>query len=97
MSGSHPGDDEPTDVRPQGQPPGSASPGSGPPAPAAPPPGGAPPPAVPPGEDKPAREGVAAAVWTGVKDAGAPMVRFLDVVGGHLILVGRALAWLPRR
>ncbi|MGE3543842.1 MAG: MlaE family ABC transporter permease, partial [Kofleriaceae bacterium] len=63
----------------------------------APPPGGAPPPAVPPGEDKPAREGVAAAVWTGVKDAGAPMVRFLDVVGGHLILVGRALAWLPRR
>jgi len=37
------------------------------------------------------------AVVAGVKDAGAPVMRFLDVVGGHLILVGRALAWLPRR
>ncbi|MGN6107030.1 MAG: MlaE family ABC transporter permease [Kofleriaceae bacterium] len=40
---------------------------------------------------------VRSAVWTGVKDAGSPLVRFLDMVGGHLILVGRALAWLPRR
>jgi phospholipid/cholesterol/gamma-HCH transport system permease protein len=37
------------------------------------------------------------AVWAGVKDAGAPVVRFLEMVGGHLILTGRALAWLPRR
>ena len=37
------------------------------------------------------------AVVAGVKDAGAPVMRFLDMVGGHLILVGRALAWLPRR
>jgi len=41
--------------------------------------------------------GVGGAVVEGVKEAGAPVVRFLDVVGGHLILVGRALAWLPRR
>ena len=27
-------------------------------------------------------------VWVGVKDAGAPVMRFLDMVGGHLILVG---------
>jgi phospholipid/cholesterol/gamma-HCH transport system permease protein len=40
---------------------------------------------------------VGRAVLTGVKDAGAPVARFLDMVGGHLILVGRALAWLPRR
>jgi phospholipid/cholesterol/gamma-HCH transport system permease protein len=40
---------------------------------------------------------VGGAVWAGVKDAGAPVYRFLDVVGGHLILVGRAFAWLVRR
>jgi phospholipid/cholesterol/gamma-HCH transport system permease protein len=33
----------------------------------------------------------------GIKDAGAPVVRFLDHFGGHLLLVGRALSWLPRR
>lgn len=43
------------------------------------------------------RVGFAGAVLTGVKDAGAPVARFLDMVGGHLILMGRALAWLPRR
>ena len=37
------------------------------------------------------------AVWAGFKDAGAPLARFLDMVGGHLILTGRALSWLPRR
>jgi len=56
--------------------------------PAAPAPNGAP---VEP------RVGFAGAVVTGVKDAGAPVARFLDMVGGHLILMGRALAWLPRR
>jgi phospholipid/cholesterol/gamma-HCH transport system permease protein len=40
---------------------------------------------------------VAGAVWVGVKDAGAPVYGFLDVIGGHLIMVGRAFAWLPRR
>lgn len=50
-------------------------------------------------EVKPRRQqvGVGGAVWIGVKDAGAPVARFLDMVGGHLILMGRALAWLPRR
>jgi phospholipid/cholesterol/gamma-HCH transport system permease protein len=34
---------------------------------------------------------------TGFKDAGAPLQRFLDLTGGHLILTARALSWLPRR
>jgi len=37
------------------------------------------------------------AIWTGIKDTGTPIVRFLEMVGGHLILTGRALSWLPRR
>ncbi|MCA9677952.1 MAG: ABC transporter permease, partial [Myxococcales bacterium] len=37
------------------------------------------------------------AVWAGVRDAFNPVVRFLDVVGGHVILLLRALSWLPRR
>ncbi|MFT3700246.1 MAG: ABC transporter permease [Kofleriaceae bacterium] len=37
------------------------------------------------------------AVAAGLKDAFAPIVRFLDLVGGHLILIGKALVWLPRR
>ncbi|HEY1546960.1 MAG TPA: ABC transporter permease [Kofleriaceae bacterium] len=37
------------------------------------------------------------AIVRGLKDAGAPVYRFLDVVGGHLILIGKALVWLPRR
>jgi phospholipid/cholesterol/gamma-HCH transport system permease protein len=37
------------------------------------------------------------AVIEGVKATGAPVMRFLEAVGAHLILVGRALAWLPRR
>ena len=40
---------------------------------------------------------VARAMAVGVKDAGTPVVDFLDLIGGHLILLGRALAWLPRR
>jgi phospholipid/cholesterol/gamma-HCH transport system permease protein len=43
------------------------------------------------------RETVGQAVWVGVKDAGAPAMRFLDMVGGHIILAARALGWLPRR
>jgi phospholipid/cholesterol/gamma-HCH transport system permease protein len=40
---------------------------------------------------------VSKAMWIGVKDAGVPVGRFLDTVGGHLILMTRALSWLPRR
>ncbi len=40
---------------------------------------------------------VGAAIWRGVLDAFGPVARFLDVLGGHLMLAGRALAWLPRR
>ena len=48
--------------------------------------------------EKPPGDGttIGAAVWKGVKDAGAPVYRFLDMVGGHIILVARALSWLPR-
>lgn len=45
----------------------------------------------------PAKETVGGAVLTGFKDAGSPIMQFLDTVGGHLILMGRALSWLPRR
>jgi len=40
---------------------------------------------------------VGGAVVAGVREAGAPVMRFLEAVGGHLLLVGRALSWLPRR
>jgi phospholipid/cholesterol/gamma-HCH transport system permease protein len=40
---------------------------------------------------------VGGAVIEGVKEAGAPVIRLLEAFGGHLILVGRALSWLPRR
>jgi len=43
------------------------------------------------------KETIPRAVWIGVKEAGAPVYRFLDLIGGHLILIGRALSWLPRR
>ncbi len=42
-------------------------------------------------------ESVAHAVFVGVKEAGAPVYKLLDVIGGHLILIARALVWLPRR
>jgi phospholipid/cholesterol/gamma-HCH transport system permease protein len=35
--------------------------------------------------------------WIGVRDAFSPAVRFVDVIGGHVILLMRALSWLPRR
>jgi len=43
------------------------------------------------------RESVAGAAWTGVRDALSPILRFLDLVGGHVILLMKALSWLPRR
>ncbi|CAN5899591.1 ABC transporter permease [soil metagenome] len=84
MSGTH-GDDEPTTERPPVVTP-----------PDAPPPGAAPPGTAPPEDAKP-KVSVGTAVLGGFKDAGAPIVRFLDLVGGHLILMGRAMSWLPRR
>ena len=106
-------DDEPTGVRPDAGSPrqtklghAAANPteaGTPTAPPAAPPPAteGA---AVPGANDKtqspeaePEKVSIGKAVLGGVKDAGAPIVRFLDAVGGHLILMGRALSWLPRR
>ena len=40
---------------------------------------------------------VRGAVIDGIKDAGAPVARALESFGGHLLLVGRALSWLPRK
>jgi phospholipid/cholesterol/gamma-HCH transport system permease protein len=42
-------------------------------------------------------ESAGRAVLTGVKDAFAPGVRLLDLVGDHVILFVRAMSWLPRR
>ena len=43
------------------------------------------------------KQTVGRAIVVGFKDAGLPVVKFLDTVGGHLIMVARAFAWLPRR
>jgi phospholipid/cholesterol/gamma-HCH transport system permease protein len=48
-------------------------------------------------KEKPTGNAVGDAVLAGIKDAGAPVMRLLENLGGHLILVGRALSWLPRR
>jgi phospholipid/cholesterol/gamma-HCH transport system permease protein len=70
------------------------------PAPPAPPPQLPPPGDPAPRGDRPPRANTASvvggAVVEGVKEAGAPLLRFLDVIGNHLILIGRTLAWLPR-
>jgi len=77
------GDDEPTNVAPA---PGDAPPPA--PAPQGPP---------APVEPEAPKETVGKAVLTGVKESFAPLYRFLDLIGGHLILIGKALVWLPRR
>ena len=82
-------DDEPTDVRPEGAPPA--------PAPVAPARAPAPVASKPPDPPPAPKQSIGGAVARGFKDAGAPIVRFLEMVGGHLILMGRALSWLPRR
>jgi phospholipid/cholesterol/gamma-HCH transport system permease protein len=43
------------------------------------------------------KQTVGGAVLTGVKDAAMPAYNFLDLIGGHLIMVARAFVWLPRR
>ncbi len=94
--GAPDGDDEPTGVRPE---PATLAAGSLPNgAGAAPGANGATTPPPQPAAAKPSSEtSVGKAVWTGVKDAGSPVVRFLDLVGGHLLLMARAISWLPRR
>ena len=44
--------------------------------------------------EAPPRESVAKAAWIGVTDALSPVVRFVDLVGGHVILLMKALSWL---
>jgi len=55
------------------------------------------PPQQPTPAQQPDHDGLGKAVLVGVRDALDPVVRFLDLFGGHLILAGRALSWLPRR
>jgi len=50
-----------------------------------------------PPADPDAPKTVGAAILQGVKGVGSPVQRFLDTVGGHLILAAKALSWLPRR
>lgn len=64
-------------------------------APPAPPAAPAPPERQP-GEGA-ASDSVGTAIVTGVRQAAAPLYRFLETLGGHIILIGKALAWLPRR
>jgi phospholipid/cholesterol/gamma-HCH transport system permease protein len=49
------------------------------------------------GTPKPPAGSVGTAVADGIKGAAAPLFRFLDQLGNHLLLVARALSWLPRR
>ncbi len=42
-------------------------------------------------------QSTSAQVKRGISDAFAPLVRFIELVGGHLMLVGRAMSWLPKR
>ncbi len=85
------GDDEPTDVRPDPVVPGAN--------------GHADDPNLAAGSlqqktvagAKAPKDSIPRAVLIGFKDAGAPITRFLDLLGGHLMLTARALAWLPRR
>jgi phospholipid/cholesterol/gamma-HCH transport system permease protein len=37
------------------------------------------------------------AVFEGVKETFRPVVKFVDAIGSHVILVARAFSWLPRR
>ncbi|HEY5948301.1 MAG TPA: ABC transporter permease [Kofleriaceae bacterium] len=85
---STPGDDETTDV---------AAPKLPAPPADAPAPAPAPESPAPPAPNGEAKDSIARAIVVGVKDAGAPLYSFLDLVGGHLIMTARAFAWLPRR
>ena len=49
------------------------------------------------GPEGPSVEAVGRAVVVGIRDAFTPAVRFLDILGKHILLCVRALRWLPRR
>lgn len=97
------GDEETTNVRPPAdeEPTNVAAPpsgGEGSENAPAPPSTQAQQPAQPPGDGTgEAKESIRHAIALGFKDAGAPVYNFLDIIGGHLIMVARAFAWLPRR
>jgi phospholipid/cholesterol/gamma-HCH transport system permease protein len=61
------------------------------------PPQPAPAPAPAPPVDAEKKTAVGKAVAEGVRDAATPLVKFIDVLGGHVLLAVRALSWLPRR
>jgi phospholipid/cholesterol/gamma-HCH transport system permease protein len=44
-----------------------------------------------------AKKSVGGAIVDGLKGAAAPLLRFFDLLGNHLLLALRALSWLPRR
>lgn len=52
---------------------------------------------APASDPGPPRTSVLGAITRGLGGAFAPVARFLDILGAHLILAGRALRWLPRR
>lgn len=54
---------------------------------------------APPGDaDQPSRRReIVAAVREGARAPFIPVFRFIEGFGGHLVLLGRALSWLPRR
>jgi len=83
-------DDEPTNVATPPSPPPDATPDATPEAK---------PDAKQPHDTKPGEPKLSfgAAVVGGVRDAGAPVIGFLDLVGGHIMLAVKALSWLPRR
>ena len=68
------------------------------PPPTQPPPAGPPPPQPPPQQQGPndGREGAGQAVLRGVSEAFAPLGRMIDLVGGHVIMAGKALTWVVR-
>jgi phospholipid/cholesterol/gamma-HCH transport system permease protein len=68
-----------------------------PPPPPAPPTTDTPATGAPPEGEQAPKESIGRAVATGVKEAGLPVYNFLDIIGGHLIMVARAFVWLPRR
>lgn len=83
-----PGDEETTNIAPLSPMPEASLQGM-----SASPDAGAPPPEAP----AKSKDSVGGAVWIGVKDAIKPVYSLLDIIGGHVILVARAISWLPRR
>ena len=66
------------------------------PAPPSPPPAVSPP-ASAPAKPEPRASNIGGAVVDGLRGVGAPVMRFFEQLGNHLMLVARAMSWLPRR